>query len=32
MYDFLADCNTVDKSDILNTHKYFMFNNNVQAL
>ena len=32
VYDFLADYNTVDKSDISNTQKYFMFKNDVQAL
>ena len=30
MYDFSVDYNTIDKSDILNTHKYLMTKNNVK--
>ena len=30
MYDFSVDYNSIDKSDILNTHKYLMTKNNVK--
>ena len=30
MYDFSFDYNSIDKSDILNIHKYFMANNNTK--
>ena len=29
VYDFLVDCNSIDKSDILNIHKYLMTENNI---
>ena len=30
VYDFLVDYNSIDKSDILNIHKYLMTNNNIK--
>ena len=30
VYDFPVDYNSVDKSDILNIHKYFMTKNNIK--
>ena len=30
MYDFSVDCNSFDKSDILNIHKYLMRKNNMK--
>ena len=30
VYDFSADYNAVDKSDILNIHKYLMAKNNLK--
>ena len=30
VYDFLVDYNSVDKSDILNIHKYLMTKNNIK--
>ena len=30
MYDFLVDYNFIDKSDILNIHKYLMIKNSVK--
>ena len=30
VYDFSVDYNSVDKSDILNTHKYLMTKNNIK--
>ena len=30
MYDFPVDYNSVDKSDILNIHKYLMIKNNIK--
>ena len=30
VYDFSVDYNSIDKSDILNIHKYLMTKNNVQ--
>ena len=30
VYDFPADYNSVDKSNILNIHKYFMTKNNIR--
>ena len=32
VYDFSADYNSIDKSDILNIHKYLMSKNNMKAL
>ena len=29
VYDFSVDYNSIDKSDILNIHKYLMTNNNI---
>ena len=29
-YDFLVDYNSIDKSDILNIHKYLMTKNNIK--
>ena len=30
VYDFSVDYNSIDKSDILNIHKYLMTNNNIK--
>ena len=30
VYDFSVDSNSIDKSDILNIHKYFMNKNNIK--
>ena len=30
MYDFPADYNSIDKSDIFNIHKYLMKNNSIK--
>ena len=30
MYDFSVDYNSIDKSDILNIHKYLMAQNNMK--
>ena len=30
MYDFSVDCNSIDKSDILNIHKYLMKRNIIK--
>ena len=30
VYDFSIDCNAIDKSDILNIHKYLMSKNNIK--
>ena len=30
MYDFSVDYNSIDKSDILNIHKYLMTKNNIK--
>ena len=30
VYNFPVDCNSIDKSDILNNHKYLMTNNNIK--
>ena len=30
MYDFLVDYNSIDKSDILNIHKYLRTKNNIK--
>ena len=30
MYDFSVDYNSIDKSDILNIHKYLMTENNIK--
>ena len=30
MYDFLVDYNSIDKSDILNIHKYSRTKNNIK--
>ena len=30
VYDFSVDYNTIDKSDILDIHKYFMVKNNMK--
>ena len=30
VYDFSVDYNSIDKSDILNTHKCIMTNNNIK--
>ena len=32
MYDFSVDYDDVDKSDILNIHKYLMAKNNIKCL
>ena len=29
VYDFSVDCNSIDKSDIVNIHKYLMTKNNI---
>ena len=31
VYDFLVDYNCIDKSEILNIHKYLMIKNNVRV-
>ena len=30
VYDFLVNCNSIDKSDILKIHKYLMTKNNIK--
>ena len=30
LYDFSIDYNAIDKSDILNVHKYLMVKNNIK--
>ena len=30
VYDFPVDCSAIDKSNILNIHKYFMVKNNLK--
>ena len=30
VYDFSVDCNSIDRSDILNIHKYLMTKNNIK--
>ena len=30
VYDFSVDCNSIDKSDVLNIHKYLMAKNNMK--
>ena len=30
VYNFPVDCSSIDKSDILNNHKYLMTNNNIK--
>ena len=30
VYDFSVDCNAINKSDILNTHKYLMVKNYIE--
>ena len=30
VYDFSVDCNSIDKSEILNIHKYLMIKNNLK--
>ena len=30
LYDFSVDCNSIDKSDILNIYKYLMTKNNIK--
>ena len=30
VYEFSVDCNSIDKSDIMNIHKYLMSNNNIK--
>ena len=30
VYDFSVDCNSIDKSDTLNAHKYLITNNNIK--
>ena len=32
VYDFTVDHNSIDKSDILNTHKYLMAKNNMNNI
>lgn len=32
IYDFLVDLNTIDKSDILNIHKYLIWKNEIKCL
>ena len=30
VFDFSVDCNTIDISDILNTHNYLLVKNNIK--
>ena len=30
VYDFSVDCNSIDKSDIINIHKYLMTKTNIK--
>ena len=30
VYDYLVDCNAIDKSDIFNIYKYLMIKNNIK--
>ena len=30
VYDFSVDCHAINKSDILNIHKYLMVKNNIK--